>query len=133
MALAVCCCRTLIQSASFGDSDTAAYIKDDTSSADQNPMEIKKEPTVCGTEMSSSEVGSVPLSDFSSIAVRITRLVGTLANRAAKGCGVAQHLFDTEQLVVFTDTVGTAGRTGFDLTCSKRHCEISDRCVFGFT
>ena len=51
---------------------------------------------------------------------------------AAEAGGVLELLFDSEQAVVFGDAVGTAGRTGLDLTGVERHREISDRRIFGF-
>ena len=44
----------------------------------------------------------------------------------------AQFLFDAQELVVFRDAVGAAGRSGLDLTGARGHHEIGDERVFGF-
>lgn len=43
-----------------------------------------------------------------------------------------QSFFDTNQLVVFSNTVRTAHRTGFDLACSSTNSRVSDGSVFSF-
>lgn len=44
----------------------------------------------------------------------------------------AEEFFNTHQLIVFADTVGTRSRTGLDLTCTQSHCEVGDGSVFSF-
>ncbi|VFS63391.1 Uncharacterised protein [Kluyvera cryocrescens] len=43
-----------------------------------------------------------------------------------------QSFFDTNQLVVFSNTVRTAHRTSFDLACSGTNSQVSDGSVFSF-
>src|ERR1044072_4898360 len=44
-----------------------------------------------------------------------------------------QCFFNTEQLVVLGHTVGTAGRTGFNLSAVEGHSQVGDGCIFSFT
>ena len=46
---------------------------------------------------------------------------------------VTQFLLNAEQLVVLGDPVGTAQRTGFDLTRVGSHCNVCNGCIFGLT
>ena len=45
--------------------------------------------------------------------------------------GVAQSLFDAQQLIVFRDAVGAAGRSGLDLARVGGHREIGNERIFG--
>ncbi len=47
-------------------------------------------------------------------------------------CFFAQSFFDTNQLVVFSNTVRTAHRTSSDLACSSTNSQVSDGSVFSF-
>ena len=47
-------------------------------------------------------------------------------------CFFAQSFFDTNQLVVFSNTVRTAHRTSFDLACSSTNSQVSDGSIFSF-
>lgn len=47
-------------------------------------------------------------------------------------CFFAQRFFDTNQLVVFSNTVRTAHRTRFDLASSGTHSQVSNGRVFSF-
>ena len=44
----------------------------------------------------------------------------------------AELLFDAQQLVVFADAIGAAGRAGLDLSGAGADGEVGDRRVFGF-
>lgn len=44
-----------------------------------------------------------------------------------------KFLFDTKDLVVFGETLGTAGSTGFDLSSGKTNYQVGNECVLGFT
>ncbi len=52
--------------------------------------------------------------------------------RPLYGAFFAQSFFDTNQLVVFSNTVRTAHRTSFDLACSSTNSQVSDGSVFSF-
>ncbi len=45
---------------------------------------------------------------------------------------LAEQLFDAKQLVVFRSAIGTAERTGLDLTAVRGHRDVRDGRVFGF-
>src|ERR1700758_4977419 len=54
----------------------------------------------------------------------------TLAGKARRG---AELLFDTQQLIVFRNAVGTRSRSGLDLSRRGRYGEIRDKGILGFT
>ena len=73
-------------------------------------------------EDSSSEVHSVSL--------RISREL--LDALVAVDSQVTELFFDAEELVVLSHTVGTAERTGLDLTRVRSHSDVSDGSIFRF-
>ena len=46
---------------------------------------------------------------------------------------ITEFLFDAEELVVLGHTVGTAERTGLDLTRVRSYSDVSDRSIFRLT
>src|SRR4029453_8109169 len=46
---------------------------------------------------------------------------------------VAQFLLDPEELIILCRPLAAAGSTGLDLPGVRRHCEIGNGDIFGFT
>ena len=60
-------------------------------------------------------------------------LSGSFDSFVAINSQIAQFFFYAEQLVVFGHAVGTAQRTGLDLSAVGGYGDVSDGCVFRFT
>ena len=58
---------------------------------------------------------------------------GLLDALVAVDSEVAELFFDAEELVVLSHTVGTAERTGLDLTRVRSYSDVSDRSIFRLT
>ncbi len=59
---------------------------------------------------------------------QIIKCIFTQINRMLSNC-----FFNTNQLVIFRNTIRTTERTCLDLTCSRRNYNIGDSSVFSFT
>ena len=46
---------------------------------------------------------------------------------------IPKFFFDAQELIVFRNPIGSAGRPGFDLTRVGGDCKIGDKGVFRFT
>ena len=58
---------------------------------------------------------------------------GLLDALVAVDSEVTELFFDAEELVVLGHTVGTAKRTGLDLTRVRSYSDVSDRSIFRLT
>ena len=58
---------------------------------------------------------------------------GLLDTLVAVDSEVTELFFDAEELVVLSHTVGTAERTGLDLTRVRSYSDVSDRSIFRLT
>ena len=70
-------------------------------------------------------------SEGHSVSLRISR--GLLDALVAVDSQVTELFFDAEELVVLSHTVGTAERTGLDLTRVRSYSDVSDRSIFRLT
>ena len=70
-------------------------------------------------------------SEGHSVSLRISR--GLLDALVAVDSEVTELFFDAEELVVLGHTVGTAERTGLDLTRVRSYSDVSDRSIFRLT
>lgn len=61
-----------------------------------------------------------------------TQLLAFNFFQAVERCRITQCFFDTNQLVVFSNAVRTAHRTGFDLASRCTYCQVSDGRIFSF-
>ncbi len=59
-----------------------------------------------------------------------TQLLAFNFFQTVERCSITQRFFDTNQLVVFSNAVRTAHRSGFDLTSRCTYCQVSDGCIF---
>ena len=73
-----------------------------------------------------------PLQDVAGSPNRRNQFPLDLADLAAIDSGIAEFLLNTEELVVFSDTVRTTERTCFDLPAVRGYSDICNGCVLCF-
>src|SRR5215510_6382310 len=53
--------------------------------------------------------------------------------QAQKSRGISQLFLNSQKLVVFGNAIGARSRSGLDLSCTSRDCQIGDERVFGLS